>query len=362
MKTPRILFVLPAVGASGGANSVVQEAMGLSRFGANVGIAVNDRNFTGFLSNYPDLGGQGVTAVPFSSPETLSKAMETFDVVVATVNNSVFDIVEASAILSKAGKAPQPRIAYYVQDYEPLFYPADSEPWRLAHRSYEAISNAVLFAKTKWLQDVVYANHGIRVAKVSPSIDHGIYYPDFKQIRPSMRIVSMLRPKTPRRAPHRTLRIMETLAQTIPGVSFVVFGSSPQELTESGIELSPKILNRGVLRRHDVPSLMRDTDLFLDLSDYQAFGRTGLESMACGAIPVVPILGGTAEYAEHGRNAYVVDTRSDDEIIGAVTHFVALSERARSGMRHAALETAADFSINKASLSLLKVFREMTDM
>ena len=99
--------------------------------------------------------------------------------------------------------------------------------------------------------------------------------------------------------------------------------------------------------------------MFLDVSDYQAFGRTGLESMACGAIPVVPVLGGTSEFAVHGENAYVVDTRSDDAIMEAVRHFVTLSDQDRNKMRLNAMETAADFTVEKASLSLMRLFEDI---
>ncbi len=47
--------------------------------------------------------------------------------------------------------------------------------------------------------------------------------------------------------------------------------------------------------------------------------------MACGCIPIVPVLGGTGEYAVHGRNAFVVDTRSDREVLSAVDAFITMT-------------------------------------
>ena len=122
----------------------------------------------------------------------------------------------------------------------------------------------------------------------------------------------MVRPKTPRRAPARTIRIMDILAEQYgEGVSIQIFGASNEEIAVAGLDLSRSVINRGILRRTDVPSLLRNADLFLDLSDFQAFGRTGLEAMASGSVPVLPIMGGSDEYAIHGYNSYVVDTRSD---------------------------------------------------
>lgn len=200
----------------------------------------------------------------------------------------------------------------------------------------------------------------MRVAKVAPSIDHDIYYPDIGRPRLGLNIVAMLRPKTPRRAPLRTARIMEKLAdmEHLAGATLTVFGTQARELQAMGFELSPKIANRGQLKRFEVPDVLRGADLFLDLSDYQAFGRTGLEAMTCGTIPVLPRIGGTSEYASHGHNAYVVDTRSDDEIVEAISSFVEMPAPARAAMRQNALETASGFTVQKAALSELRLFTE----
>jgi glycosyltransferase involved in cell wall biosynthesis len=138
-----------------------------------------------------------------------------------------------------------------------------------------------------------------------------------------------------------------------------VFGASDEELEAAGIALPSNVKNWGVLKRSQVPDLLRSSDLFLDLSDYQAFGRTGLEGMACGCIPVVPVLGGTSEYAVHGRNAFVVDTRSDNEVLKAVDIFVEMDSKSRAEMRQLALETAAEFTIAKAALSEYRVFSQL---
>lgn len=353
-----VLFVLPTSNIAGGVNSVVQEAIGLARLGVDTQIAV--KNQAQFAANYPELDRFRVKIGAYANSDELAALAESSTITIATTNASVFDVNGARGRL-KEKKAAGPKIAYYVQDYEPLFYTANSERWSTAYRSYNLIDGAVLFAKTKWLQDIVYANHGIRVAKVAPSLDHDIFYPDLERSRERLSVTAMLRPQTPRRAPKRTIRIMKMLsAQLGDAVDLQVFGCDPVTLGALGIELPPQIRNFGVLLRHEVPAVLRASDLFLDLSDYQAFGRTGLESMACGCTPVLPVLGGTAEFALHGRNAYVVDTRSDEAIMAAVNHFVAMSQESRIQMRQSALETAANFTIMKAALSEFRLFHEMT--
>lgn len=355
MTQPRLLFVLPAKGASGGANSVVQEAMGLARFGLAVAIAVNHDNVGKFTANYPELQPRGVAVLPYADPRALGALLGQADVVCATTNGSVREIAEARKTLAKGAG---PKVAYYVQDYEPLFYAPNSEDWTGAHQSYTLIPGATLFAKTRWLCDIVTRNHGVPVEKVEPSIDHDIYFPDVgRWASETVSVVAMLRPQTPRRAPRRTARILETLADRFGDrMTFQVFGADASVLAAHGIALSGRIANHGVLRRTEVPHLLRAADLMLDLSDYQAFGRTALEGMACGCVPVVPLFGGTAEFARHGANSYVVDTRSDDAVLEAVEHFLSLTPAARQALRLSALETASRYSVDRAALSELALF------
>jgi glycosyltransferase involved in cell wall biosynthesis len=337
----------------------VQEALGLSELGVQCVVAVDAKNWGSFIDNYPELGGKAVVLRSYDSLKALADLMRGCDVAIATTNGSVAEVQAALEALSPQERATL-KLAYYVQDYEPLFYHPESENWRIAHASYGALKNATLFAKTKWLCDMVQLNHGVKVRKVLPSVDHGIYFPDLSIERDYICIGAMLRVRTARRAPQRTARILHILRDTVPQkVVLQVFGSGDEEIASAGIVTSDRIVNRGRLKRTEVPAFMRACDLFLDLSDFQAFGRTGLEAMASGCIPLVPVLGGTAEYAVHGKNALVVDTRSDRDILDSVQMFLSLPGRERRTMQQAALETAANFSIRKAALSELRLFQEM---
>lgn len=352
MRMPSILFVLPVKGGGGGANSVVQESLGLARLGVTAAIACNSNNYNSFVTNYPELQGR-VKIEPFA-PGQLGPILTRYEVVIATINNSVREIRDA---LAKAENPP--RLAYYVQDYEPLFYPPESPEWQTARESYTLVRDILLLAKTAWLQRMVYENHGVRVAKVEPSIDHDVFFPNLTRPTDMLSIVAMVRPKTPRRAPQRTMRLMQMLAERFDeDVSLQIFGATNEELAAEGYDLNFGVINRGVLRRTDVPNLLRNADLFLDLSDYQAFGRTGLEAMASGCVPVVPIMGGADEYAIHGYNGYLVDSRSEAEILAAIESFVALTPEGRMAMRLRGIETASRYSVQRAALSELQVFMD----
>jgi glycosyltransferase involved in cell wall biosynthesis len=141
-------------------------------------------------------------------------------------------------------------------------------------------------------------------------------------------------------------------------VSLTVFGCEDGDIPGAG--LSPAISNRGVLSRSAVAQVLRGSDMFLDLSDYQAFGRTGLEAMACGCVPVLPLFGGAGEYARHRRNAFLVDTRSDEAIMAAIVEFMGDGDATRARMRKEALTTALGYSVERAVQSEHQLFEKVT--
>lgn len=351
-----ILFVLPVAGGGGGAHSVMQEADAMRALGVDAMIATNSENAAKLRRAYHDLKVIQNHVLAYAGTEGLGDLIGSVrpDVVVATTNQSVH--VLAAAL--KQADLPGLRTAYYVQDYEPLFYPKDSGDWTTAYTSYGLIPNMIHFAKTRWLQEVVENNHRVQVAKVEPSIDHDMYYPRFdRRIAPreSLRIVAMLRPATPRRAPRRTVRIMNRIAEEMGGtVACTTFGCGPEEMRAHGLQLQG-VGNLGVLHRAEVGALFREADLFLDLSDFQAFGRTAIEAMSCGTAAVVPAHGGAYEYAEDGRNAFIVDVRDDEAIMSAVRQFAGMSAAERKTMMMNGIETGFRYSRERAALSEIDV-------
>lgn len=116
--------------------------------------------------------------------------------------------------------------------------------------------------------------------------------------------------------------------------------------------------NHGILSRKQVSTLLRSSHLFLDLSDYQAFGRTGLEAMACGCVPMLPVFGGAHEYATHLQNALLVDTRSKKDILENMELFVNLNAAERNRLSDAGIRTSQQYSIGRAAYSKFQIFRD----
>lgn len=352
----RLCFVLPVGGGGGGAHSVVQEVNAMRDLGIEAEVLVNRRNVESFLASYerfPWVREGGMAA--FDGSKDLTGLLAGAEVVVATTNTSAYSIADALLALRGQGGGQGVRPAYYVQDYEPLFYAAGSTEHSMALASYAVLPNCTYFAKTRWLTGMVEAAHGHVTQLVTPSIDHGIFRP-VRRPAAGLRLVSaMVRPSTPRRAPRRTLRMLARLASGEFGpVAVTAFGAGAEELEQAGLTLPEGVTLLGRLRLEEVAETLRATDVFLDLSDFQGFGRTAAEAMACGAVVLAPRLGGAVDFITDGVSGFLAPTTDDAAVAATIRRMLSLSEAELRSMRHAALEAVASFTPVRAAISELR--------
>jgi GT2 family glycosyltransferase/glycosyltransferase involved in cell wall biosynthesis len=356
-----IVFLLPGLahGGSGGAHSIYQEVRGLRSLGVPARIMLPQWDRARAAAVYEDAEEVFQT---FADEDDLAAKTADADVISATHHKSVA-LLEAIRA-RRSDFLP----AYYVQDYEPFF----TAPYiaQEAIASYTALPDMLLFAKSHWLCNVVAERHGLYVAKVEPSIDREVFFPAGPTASANgsaapgnadpgvLRVTAMLRPRTARRQPLATIAVLERLREELPGrVRVTTFGCYADELREILPDTDEGVFerHRGMLSRADVAGLMRASDVFLDMSVYQAFGRTALEAMACGATAVLPSVGGAWEFVEHGANALAVDTLDPESALAALRSLAGeegLLERLRAG----ALRTAGRHSIARAALSEYLVF------
>jgi glycosyltransferase involved in cell wall biosynthesis len=310
----RVLFVLPVCDRGGGANVVFSEALEMARMGVDVRVL----NFTDFRpsfeKSYPNLG----LPVLYTPPRGIPDIARGFDAVVATHNASV----ELIAPLAEDRKGPV--LGYYVQDYEPLFYPEGSKEGQAAFRSYTLVPGLVLFTKTEWNRDEVQRRTGATCHVVGPSYDQSLFRP----VRPAppsdrIRIAAMARPSSPRRQPILTMDVLEAVwAKYGDRVEITVFGDDPDHHDFPSLRRSFPYTSAGVVDGPALASLFNRVHIFADFSSYQAMGLSALEAMGCGATAIVPSAGGASRFARHEENALVIDTSTADSCLNALVRLL----------------------------------------
>jgi GT2 family glycosyltransferase/glycosyltransferase involved in cell wall biosynthesis len=354
---PRVLFVLPVKGGGGGVHSIVQETIGIRELRAHASVAVPEKAIHRYHQRYPNVDHS--VFVGFGDIEELIAVAEGYDVIVATIFTSI-------KLVSKIVEAlPHLVPAYYIQDYEPWICRDNTKLQQEAFDSYRLIPDMIRFAKTDWIRNTVEEKHGVPVQKVMPSLDTSVYFPgsdDTSNTKDDcpVRIAAMVRPKTPRRAAGSTMEILSSIKKQYgTSVDITLFGCDPEEDGFLTLRRDFEYRHLGVLIREEVAATLRESDVFVDFSTYQAFGRTALEAMACGCAVIVPEHGGTSEYAENDVNALVVDTSDWEACMTATRHLVE-DRTLRERLSKTAMSTVARYSIQQAAASILSVVSAST--
>lgn len=320
----------------------------MRQMGVEVQIFNLNRLRAGFLENHPHLT---IPAV-FGEVEELSDVARQFDAAVATMNTSVSWL--APAQLQDNGLT----LGYYVQDFEPMMYPAGSSGYQQAFDSYTLIPEMVLFTKTDWTRQQVQQRTGASCQVVGPSFDTDLFCPRPRIMtglgKPPIRIGAMVRESSPYRSPKLTMKVLqETWMRYGSTVEILVFGTPSDDGFHRRLPAEFAWKMAGTLSTRQVARFVNELDIFLDFSSHQAMGLTAMEAMGCGAAVVVPSNGGATEFATHGENALVVDSTSYQDCLNSVGRLIE-DQPLREKIQRNALFSISQFFPERAALAILK--------
>lgn len=242
--------------------------------------------------------------------------------------------------------------AYFLQDYEPWFFPeAKAAARKRVQATYALIPHRIV--KSDWLQGML-ASDGYPTRKIPLGMNLARFYPrDGARDRPV--ILAMARPHTPRRGFEPTVAALARVKAARPEVEIVLFGD--RFLSKHPIPFPFR--DEGVVAdQNRLAELYSEATVFIDGSDFQGFGRCGLEAMACGAACVLTHVGGVGEYAQDQSNALLVAPQRPDRFAEAILRLLddtALRER----LIKAGLETVQRFCHKREGRETLEYFRSL---
>lgn len=355
--SPSIAYILPATKIGGGVISVIQCCKTLLEINKNAHLIIPEK-FKNKVCEVFDFPEEHITT--YQKVKQIPKLASKFDVLIGTHNSSV-KYVKSAMELTTRNICPM----YFVQDYEPWFYDENSKEYREAFDSYASIPNITCFAKTQFLVDTVKKYHPkTKIHKIAPGFDKSIFKPkignlSFKDAH-VIGITAMIRPRTIRRAPQETLRVLQLLKEKYgERIHINTFGCTHEEL-----EIFPELIefdfkHSGVLRPNEVFHLLTCNHLFLDMSVFQGFGRTGLEAMAAGCIPILPKNCGTSEYAINNQNALLVDTSNQYEVLQQISNLIDSTENFYD-MSLNGLKTASTYNLMKDAIDQWSIIAKVS--
>lgn len=342
----RLLIPLPVRGPGGGANVVIQEALAMQAMGVEVTLLNLAELRAEFEAGYP---GLRLPVQYVGAPDEIAALAARSDAVLATHNLSVGWLA-----------APDPRRwvrGYYIQDFEPWFFPEGSAARAEAQRSYTLWPDLVRVTKTEWTRRTVLAWAGVDCAVAGPSVDLDLFRPRPRRgpdwPRRPLRVAAMVRPESPRRQPELTMEVLRAVARAQGGrVEVVVFGVAPEHPAFRRLRRDFAFRNFGVLAPAGMAHLLNEVDLFADFSAFQAMGLTALEAMACGAAVIVPAEGGSRSFARPEENCLEADTRSVEACQSALERLIT-DHDLRARLARQALADAARFHPEQAAFRVL---------
>ncbi|WP_460713889.1 rhamnosyltransferase WsaF family glycosyltransferase [Nocardioides dilutus] len=265
----------------------------------------------------------------------------------AEIRDVVDGIEDAHAVLATCWESVYPVIAspaagarmYFVQDYEPLFYPAGSK-YLLAEATYQFGLHGVTAGR--WLAHKLAVEHGMTAEHFEFGCDVDTYRLDTspEAVRRRTGVCYYCRPATPRRAHELAMAALELFAEQRPAVEIHIYGERVGNLsfpaTQHGL-LTPAELNQ-LYNRCVAGLTLSATNVSL----------VPHEMLASGCIPVV-------NAAEHNRlvldNDHVRYARAtpfdlaaalDDLISGPPVEREATAAEAAASVAGASWATAAE--------------------
>ncbi len=140
------------------------------------------------------------------------------------------------------------------------------------------------------------------------------------------------------------LRAAALVARQVPDVDFLVVGEGAEraalEALARQLGLAPRVRFLGL--RHDVPALMRASDVLTLTSVYEGFPNVLLEAMASGAVAVATAVDGAVEVVVPEETGLLVPPRAPEAVAAAVQRVLGdpvLAERlARAARRRVEVE------------------------
>jgi len=268
---------------------------------------------------------RGITPLFFKDDRDLIRHFPACDVAVATYWPTMHLLAECWLA------RPDFAVAYFVQDFEPDFYPdLDQFTRRAVLDTYRM--TPFCFAKTPWICDKVRAAAGGVIELVPPGVDLDLFQPRPSSRRPEQKpvVLMMVRPSTPQRGLDTLRGALASIAGTgaASSMEFQAFGCEPNEL--AALELPVPVTALGVLSNAVLPQVYADAFLFMDTSHFHGFGRTAAEAMACGTPCVLTDSGGVRFFADNEKNCLMAKPGNGELLAAHVMRLIARpEERAR---------------------------------
>jgi glycosyltransferase involved in cell wall biosynthesis len=167
------------------------------------------------------------------------------------------------------------KIFYFVQDWEPFFYPMGTQHLR-AEQTYKMGFSCITLGP--WLTEHLRSRYDADADFFDLAVDHSIYYPRPVDRSDRPRVCFYARPSTPRRLFPIGIEAFHRIHQRHPDAEIVFYGADDAALRPHTIPFP--YTNRGILSEDELAELFSSSDVGVVLSSTNC-SLVPPEMMAC---------------------------------------------------------------------------------
>jgi GT2 family glycosyltransferase/glycosyltransferase involved in cell wall biosynthesis len=243
-------------------------------------------------SIYPDLRGSFRVLRSRAELAELPKC----DLAIATFWSSAYVVIGYRAAFARA---------YFVQDFEPLFYPAGTY-YALAEQTY----NLGLYGlfNSQGLHDFITGHYPMNGCWFEPTVDPAVFHNRRPEREGPIRIFFYGRPATDRNAFELGISVLRRLKQEL-GLAVEII-SAGEAWSPEHYGLLGMVRNLGVLPYETTADLYRSCDIGLSFMFTKHPSYLPLELMACGVAVVANDNPANKWLFEHERNCLLAEPTS----------------------------------------------------
>ena len=190
-----------------------------------------------------------------------------YDIVIATAWNTVDPVIKSNC----------KKKLYFVQDYEPYFFPM-GDNYVMAENTYKSDISCVTIGK--WLTAKLQNEFGLNCSYFDFCADLNVYKP-IKSIKKEDAICYVFQPEKPRRCDKIALKALQIVKQIKPEIKIYVYGSKKRIIRNLDVE------NLGIIPIEDCNKLYNKCKVGICMSASNP-SRIPFEMMASG-LPVVEL-------------------------------------------------------------------------
>lgn len=262
-------------------------------------------------AGFPEL--QNCRAYSIASPNELSK-IPSADASICTLWTTAYYSLKFNKVKRKF---------YFIQDYEPLFYPAGST-YAQTEATYRFGFDGV--ANTEGLKMVYENEYGGRAVSLDPSVDTNIFYPNaHRQYKKKQFTVFFYgRPGHPRNGFELGVEALKCLKRKMGNKVRIVTAGANYNTSLYGLD--GVVENLGRLKIEETGDLYRNCDAGLVMMYTRHPSYLPYEMMACGCCVISNYNAYTTWFLKNGKNSVVCEP-SASSIAEAIENILLDDER-----------------------------------